>query len=124
MMHRRMTALAGGLALAVVLSAPGVAQQSGGVLKFYHRDSPASMSIHEEATISTVAPMMGVFNNLVLFKQDEKPGRATPRRILSGSLRAGRSRTADAADLRMAGRLRPPDRQLARGPRLGFFAER
>ena len=51
------------------------AQQTGGVLKFFHRDRPASMSIHEEATISTVAPMMGVFNNLVLFKQDEKQDR-------------------------------------------------
>jgi hypothetical protein len=30
---------------------------TGGILKFFHRDSPASMSIHEEATISTVAPM-------------------------------------------------------------------
>src|ERR1700736_5803964 len=75
-MHRRMTALAGGLALAVVLFAPPAgAQQSGGVLKFYHRDSPASMSIHEEATISTVAPMMGVFNNLILFNQHEKQNR-------------------------------------------------
>src|SRR5262245_45738460 len=54
---------------------PAVARQSGGILKFFHRDSPASMSIHEEATISTVAPMMGVFNNLVLFKQDEKQNR-------------------------------------------------
>src|ERR1700756_3787044 len=52
-----------------------LAQQTGGILKFFHRDSPASMSIHEEATISTVAPMMGVFNNLVLFKQDEKQNR-------------------------------------------------
>ena len=32
------------------------AQQSDGVLKFFHRDSPASASIHEEATISSVAP--------------------------------------------------------------------
>ncbi len=51
------------------------AQQSGGILKFYHRDSPASGSIHEEATISAVAPFMAVFNNLVLFKQDEKQNR-------------------------------------------------
>src|SRR5213078_4470931 len=59
-----------------LLTAPSAfAQKSGGVLKFFHRDSPASMSIHEEATISTVAPMMGVFNNLVLFKQDEKQNR-------------------------------------------------
>jgi peptide/nickel transport system substrate-binding protein len=41
-----------------------------GVLKIYHRDSPASMSILEEATNSTEIPMMGVFNNLVLYKQD------------------------------------------------------
>ena len=32
---------------------------------------PASMSIHEENTYSTVVPMMGVFNNLVIYKQDE-----------------------------------------------------
>jgi peptide/nickel transport system substrate-binding protein len=51
------------------------AQQTGGVLKFFHRDSPASMSIHEEATISTVAPVMSVFNNLVLFNQHEKQNR-------------------------------------------------
>ena len=54
---------------------PAAAQQSGGILKFFHRDSPASASIHEEATISSVAPFMGVFNNLVLFKQDEKQNR-------------------------------------------------
>src|SRR5438552_10946895 len=33
------------------------------------------MSIHEEATISTVAPVMGVFNNLVLFNQQEPQNR-------------------------------------------------
>jgi peptide/nickel transport system substrate-binding protein len=45
------------------------AQKPGGVLRITHRDSPASMSIHEEGTISVVLPMMGVFNNLVLFDQ-------------------------------------------------------
>src|SRR5690349_24187843 len=54
---------------------PAFAQKSGGVLKFFHRDSPASASIHEEATISAVAPFMGVFNNLVLFDQHEKHNR-------------------------------------------------
>jgi peptide/nickel transport system substrate-binding protein len=79
MIRQGMMALAGGLALAVsfgLAAAPSVAQQSGGVLKIYHRDSPASMSILEEATISTVAPMMAVFNNLVLFNQHEKQNRA------------------------------------------------
>ena len=50
---------------------PGLAQKSGGILRVYHWDSPASMSIHEEATYSTVVPMMGVFNNLLMYKQDE-----------------------------------------------------
>src|SRR4051812_11540243 len=45
------------------------AQQRGGVLQIAHRDSPASMSPLEEVTISTIAPMMAVFNNLVLFDQ-------------------------------------------------------
>jgi len=48
----------------------GLAQKSGGVLKVYFFDSPASMSIHEEATIAAEGPMMGVFNNLVMYKQD------------------------------------------------------
>ncbi len=63
-------------AAAVVLvatfgSEAACAQKPGGTLRVYHWDSPASMSIHEEATYSTVVPMMGVFNNLVMYKQDE-----------------------------------------------------
>ncbi len=49
-----------------------LAQKQGGTLQVYHRDSPASMSIHEEATWSTIMPMMGVFNNLVLYDQHIK----------------------------------------------------
>ena len=49
---------------------PSFSQESGGVLRVHHQDSPASMSIIEEATYSTVVPMMGVFNNLVMYKQD------------------------------------------------------
>jgi peptide/nickel transport system substrate-binding protein len=48
---------------------PALAQKAGGILKIYNRDSPASMSILEEATLSTVLPMMGVFNNLVVYDQ-------------------------------------------------------
>src|ERR1700726_2048121 len=48
---------------------PASAQKSGGVLRVYHRDSPASMSILEEGTNSTEIPMMGVFNNLVMYDQ-------------------------------------------------------
>ena len=63
------------LAAAVALfSTAAIAQQpkSGGVLHMYQRDSPASASVHEEATYSTTIPFMSVFNNLVVYKQDEK----------------------------------------------------
>ena len=53
------------LLTASLAAAPVLAQKSGGVLKVHHQDSPASMSIIEEATYSTVVPMMGVFNNLL-----------------------------------------------------------
>ena len=57
--------------LAVLLAAaPASAQKRGGVLRIFQYDSPASMSIHEEALNSAQNPMMAVFNNLVLFKQD------------------------------------------------------
>ena len=46
-----------------------LAQKQGGTLRVYHRDSPASMSIHEEGTVGVIMPMMGVFNNLVIFDQ-------------------------------------------------------
>ncbi len=57
------------LLLALLAAEPALAQKPGGVLKMYHWDSPASMSIHEESTVSTVVPMMGVFNNLVMYDQ-------------------------------------------------------
>jgi peptide/nickel transport system substrate-binding protein len=58
------------LAISIVaMSTIAGAQQRGGVLQIAHRDSPASMSPLEEVTISTVAPMMAVFNNLVMFDQ-------------------------------------------------------
>jgi peptide/nickel transport system substrate-binding protein len=41
----------------------------GGILKFYHRETPPSLSIIEEATFSVNAPAMGVFNNLVIYDQ-------------------------------------------------------
>src|SRR5712691_11496474 len=59
-----------GFALAaLVFVMPAFAQKSGGVLKMYFFDSPASMSIHEEATLASQGPMMGVFNNLVMYDQ-------------------------------------------------------
>jgi peptide/nickel transport system substrate-binding protein len=57
------------LAAAVVLTGAARAEKAGGTLKIYFFDSPASMSIHEEATIAGQGPMMGVFNNLVMYDQ-------------------------------------------------------
>ena len=64
-------ALMAGVAVAAALCAgPAFAQKPGGTLRLYHRDSPASMSILEESTVSVVMPMMGVFNNLIVFDQN------------------------------------------------------
>src|SRR5215470_15557262 len=59
-------------ALLIAMSAgePAFAQKQGGVLRMSHFDSPASMSLHEEATAAANRPMMGVFNNLVMYQQD------------------------------------------------------
>src|SRR6266853_3444714 len=63
----------GAIVLAAMLGAvPAKAEKQGGVLKSYSIDSPASMSIHEEATVFAMRPVMGVFNNLVLYDQHVK----------------------------------------------------
>ena len=62
-------AAAAGLLIGIGLANPALAQKQGGILRVFHRDSPASMSILEEGSISAIMPMMGVFNNLVLFDQ-------------------------------------------------------
>src|ERR1700756_5421066 len=66
----RALAAAGALLIAMSVTDAAFAQKPGGILKMQHWDSPASMSIHEEATYSVVVPMMGVMNNLVMYKQD------------------------------------------------------
>src|SRR6266852_1262165 len=52
---------------ATVSTAATPSPRSGGVLNAMHREDPPSLSIHEEATISTNWPMMSCYNNLVLF---------------------------------------------------------
>jgi peptide/nickel transport system substrate-binding protein len=59
----------GWLLAGLLLCEPAQAEKSGGVLRIPMGTSPASMSIHEESTIATLGPMMGVFNNLVIFDQ-------------------------------------------------------
>jgi peptide/nickel transport system substrate-binding protein len=58
--------------LAAVVAGPASAQKTGGTLKMFSPDSPASMSILEEGTAFAIGPMMGVFNNLVMFDQHAK----------------------------------------------------
>src|SRR6516164_11062459 len=58
------------LSVALAASVVAEAQKPGGVLIMSHFDSPASMSMHEEATGAVNRPMMGVFNNLVMYQQD------------------------------------------------------
>ena len=68
-MSRQFAAVA---ALAGLLIAAGgglaEAQKAGGILQMLDFASPASMSIHEESTITAGIPMMGVFNNLVVVR--------------------------------------------------------
>jgi peptide/nickel transport system substrate-binding protein len=66
MRHLLATVVASAVLVSLGVPSSAVAQKQGGILKVYHRDSPASMSILEEATISTVLPMMGIVNNLVV----------------------------------------------------------
>ena len=97
-------------ALALVLMAlgnPALAQKRGGVLKMYFFDSPASMSIHEEATIAGQGPMMGVFNNLVMYKQDVPQAQARYDRPRPGQ-RMVMGRGRQGADVQIA-----PGRQMA-----------
>src|SRR5260221_12343842 len=63
------------LLLALCTGNAALAQKPGGILKMYSPDSPASMSIHEEATVFAQGPMMGVFNNLLVFDQHQKQSR-------------------------------------------------
>jgi peptide/nickel transport system substrate-binding protein len=62
-------AAAGSLFLTMFAAEAAFAQKQGGILKMYSPDSPASMSIHEEATVFAEGAMMGVFNNLVMYDQ-------------------------------------------------------
>ena len=68
----RLYAAVGAGLLALTIAHAAAAQKPGGILKSYSIDSPASLSIHEEVTIYALRPVMGVFNNLVLYDQHVK----------------------------------------------------
>jgi len=71
-MERCLRGLAAASLLLAVAAHPALAQKHGGVLKLASPGSPASMSPLEEATIIAEMPMMGVFNNLILFRSEER----------------------------------------------------
>src|SRR5437588_5082183 len=68
-MNRAAYRLAASTVFLCLVASPALAQKSGGILRLSHFDSPASMSILEEATRAAEQPMMGVFNNLVMYDQ-------------------------------------------------------
>ena len=68
----RIAVVAGALLIAISGGATAFAQKRGGILKMCSPDSPPTMSILEEATLTSQAPLMGVFNNLVMFDQHVK----------------------------------------------------
>src|SRR5258708_10477529 len=70
----RVLAAAAAWLLAQASGEAAFAQKAGGVRNISHFDSPASMSLHEEATAAAVRPMMGVFNNLIMYRQDVAQG--------------------------------------------------
>jgi peptide/nickel transport system substrate-binding protein len=61
------------LGLLVALIAAGsnaaLAQKPGGILRVYSADSPPGLNIYEQATPWGEGPLMGVYNNLIVFDQ-------------------------------------------------------
>jgi peptide/nickel transport system substrate-binding protein len=57
------------LATLTIANAQAAEPKHGGILKIYHRETPPSLSIHEEATFSVNVPAMGIYNNLIIYDQ-------------------------------------------------------
>jgi peptide/nickel transport system substrate-binding protein len=57
------------LASLSICTAQAQQPKHGGILHIYHRETPPSLSIHEEATFSVNVPAMGIYNNLVIYDQ-------------------------------------------------------
>src|SRR5215469_6242936 len=63
--------LTAALAISLVIAGGAMAQKRGGVLKI-SACNPGNLSILEEPESCGQTPMMGVFNNLVLYDQHQK----------------------------------------------------
>jgi peptide/nickel transport system substrate-binding protein len=64
-------AAAGALLFGAVAAspAPALAQKHGGILRVLDLDSPPGLNMYEQATPFGEAPLMGIYNNLILFDQ-------------------------------------------------------
>jgi peptide/nickel transport system substrate-binding protein len=76
--------------------APAAGQKAGGILQISFFDNPASMSLLEEATGAALRPMMGVFNNLVMY--DQQVAQNSPQSIVP-DLATGWSWSEDGKEL-------------------------
>ena len=88
----------GALLIAMSAAAPALAQKRGGTLRGGHFDSPASMSMLEELTLAVNRPVMGVFNNLVMF--DQQVAQNSPQSIVP-DLATGWSWNEEGTELTM-----------------------
>jgi ABC-type transport system substrate-binding protein len=61
--------------LLAALMTSAVAQKYGGTLRFPLRENPSSASLHEESSITAMQPFMAVFNNLVVYDQQQEMAR-------------------------------------------------
>jgi peptide/nickel transport system substrate-binding protein len=69
-MIRTIKRVSASTALALVLTGgTTAAQKAGGILRIYSAESPPGLSIYEQATPWGQGPLMGVYNNLILFDQ-------------------------------------------------------
>jgi len=65
----RVFAALGSLVVGLSAGRLAEAQRPGGILRVPWFDSPPSLSLLEESTVAANRPMMGVFNNLVMYDQ-------------------------------------------------------
>src|SRR5215471_6282961 len=89
---------AGALLIAMSAATTAFAQKQGGILRAGHFDSPASMSLLEESTLAVNRPIMGVFNNLVMF--DQQVAQNSPQSIVP-DLATGWSWNEEGTELTM-----------------------
>ena len=77
MLNLRAAVAASALLISILGGGAAFAQKRGGILKLDSPASPASMSLLEESTGVAQRPVMGVFNNLVMFDQHAKQNSIT-----------------------------------------------